>query len=288
MSARFVFILSPERSGSTLLSQCLGAHPAVTAPPELHLLRFESIQQAFGAYPQSKHSLETLLESLQLSNDIARTDATPIQLYRRILDLAADGSWIVDKTPAYVREPGALETAETLEPSYIWLMRHPLGVVHSRAERRRKRRAEANREHLLQRLRYPAFLLREALRDGSGATRREFLKSWLDAHQRIQRFLSPLPEARWTRVHYEELVRNPETVLKALCQHLGLEFDPAMLNPNALPAKHLSWGLGDQKFLETDGFSPDRAAAWKTNYREAMLPAEMRDFARSVGVALED
>jgi len=40
-----IFILSPPRSGSTLLRVILGGHPSLFSPPELYLLSFNTLQQ---------------------------------------------------------------------------------------------------------------------------------------------------------------------------------------------------------------------------------------------------
>jgi amino acid adenylation domain-containing protein len=40
-----IFVLSPPRSGTTLLRTMLGSHPALFAPPELQLLNFDTLRQ---------------------------------------------------------------------------------------------------------------------------------------------------------------------------------------------------------------------------------------------------
>ncbi len=48
---RAVFVLSPPRSGSTLLRVMLGGHPALFAPPELELLGFDTLAERSAALP---------------------------------------------------------------------------------------------------------------------------------------------------------------------------------------------------------------------------------------------
>jgi LPS sulfotransferase NodH len=60
-SARFLFILSTERSGSTLLSVLLGAHHNVIAPPELHLQAYSTFDEWRQQYPSAMKSLCFLL-----------------------------------------------------------------------------------------------------------------------------------------------------------------------------------------------------------------------------------
>src|SRR5947199_900274 len=47
---RAVFVLSPPRSGSTLLRVMLGGHPELFAPPELELLSFNTLRERSAAF----------------------------------------------------------------------------------------------------------------------------------------------------------------------------------------------------------------------------------------------
>ena len=44
-------MLSPPRSGSTLLRVMLGGHPGLFAPPELELLAFDTLAERRDAFP---------------------------------------------------------------------------------------------------------------------------------------------------------------------------------------------------------------------------------------------
>src|SRR6185436_1261639 len=46
-----LFVLSPPRSGSTLLRVMLGGHPELFSPPELELLSYNSMAERKAAYP---------------------------------------------------------------------------------------------------------------------------------------------------------------------------------------------------------------------------------------------
>src|SRR3979409_2802780 len=48
---RAVLVLSPPRSGSTLLRVMLGGHPELFAPPELELLAFSTLAERQGGLP---------------------------------------------------------------------------------------------------------------------------------------------------------------------------------------------------------------------------------------------
>ncbi|HET9061852.1 MAG TPA: hypothetical protein VFO62_01060, partial [Candidatus Binatia bacterium] len=50
---RLLFILSTERSGSTLLSLALGANERHVSPPEMHLLAYPTFDAWYADYPSA-------------------------------------------------------------------------------------------------------------------------------------------------------------------------------------------------------------------------------------------
>lgn len=53
---------------------------------------------------------------------------------------------------------------------------------------------------------------------------------WLEAENEWERMRETLPEDRRHEVKYEELIRQPEATLTALCRFLGCEFDEAIFD----------------------------------------------------------
>lgn len=279
--ARFVFILSPERSGSTLLSAALGGNDAVVAPPELHLLRYRDVASWQRAYPAASASLEALFDATGIAPppDLASYDT--LDLYRQIAEQAGS-CWIVDKTPAYARSDEALRRAEALSPRYVWLVRHPLGVAASRIETNHRMRREEN-HGLAARLKYPAYRLREVVRERTGAAARDLSLDWADVHHRIAAFLAGVPRDRWCRVHFESLVVEPESTLARVCALLGIDLEPAMLDPRGNVDPNLAWGIGDEKILAQAGFSRRSADAWRRHYDETQLADAVAAFYQELG-----
>jgi hypothetical protein len=283
--ARFIFILSPERSGSTLLSAVLGGHSRIVAPSELHLLRYATLDEWRREYPPAEPSLASLLETLGLQPSEAGDERTPVELYEQILESAQPGSFIVDKTPAYAREPEALRRADSLDALYVWLVRHPLAVAASRLAWTRGFRRDYNRQ-LGSLLRYPGFLLREWVRRWSGGDVRALCEDWALAHERIREFLSGRAPEGWVRVHYEDLVRAPREQAEELCAFLGLQFEPPMLDPRANAPAGLRWGIGDEKLLEREDIDASVADAWRRDYGGRRLPPAVALLAEQLGVRL--
>src|SRR5262249_49187452 len=119
-----VFVLSPPRSGTTLLRVLLGGHPHLFAPPELELLTFATLQERKAAFAGRdsfwlEGSLRALMEihhcdaahAQRLMADYEERGWTARQFYRQLQDWLGE-RWLVDKTPSYSLEPDVLRRME--------------------------------------------------------------------------------------------------------------------------------------------------------------------------------
>src|SRR5439155_9563104 len=140
-----IFLLSPPRSGSTLLRVMLAGHPQLFAPPELELLSFNTLRERAGTYRgRNSFWLEGTVRALMeihawdvetakaFMADCEQRDLTTQDFYA-ILQQELGGRLLVDKTPAYALDLAILQRAEaTFERArYIHLIRHPSAVIHS-------------------------------------------------------------------------------------------------------------------------------------------------------------
>jgi len=115
-----VFIISPVRSGSTLLRAILNAHSALHAPHELHVRRLRVefgttlAQKAMAALGHNQADLEHLLWDRVLHRELVRSGK----------------QFVVDKTPA---NAFAHERISTCWPDarFIFLLRHPASIATS-------------------------------------------------------------------------------------------------------------------------------------------------------------
>ncbi|GAA3236970.1 sulfotransferase [Nonomuraea helvata] len=115
-----VFLLSPVRSGSTLLRAILNAHSALHAPHELHIRRLRVqfatnlASKAMTALGHNQADLEHLLWDRVLHRELVRSGKR----------------FVVDKTPA---NAFAYERIATCWPDarFVFLLRHPASIATS-------------------------------------------------------------------------------------------------------------------------------------------------------------
>jgi hypothetical protein len=255
-----ILILSSERSGSTLLRAMLGEHDRIIAPSELALLRFPD----FAEWRRRKPiAIDSVLE-----------------FYQWLFSFIPSESFLVDKTPSYAAWPDALERSRAYDPYYIWLIRHPLGVMDS--EIRVKRRGLLG----LARLRRGVKDELEKLRYGGVPKRaRSRERRWVLQNRNVREFLDRVSLDRQSFVRFEELVTRPDHVVPALCEAMGLDFQPQMLSPRK---RRVRAGIGDPNFHLHDGIDSAPATVWRNRLREPQMESETRGLLRALGYAPEE
>jgi len=279
-----VFVLSPPRSGSTLLRVMLAGHPRLFAPPELEMLNFNALADRRAAYTgRDSFSLEGLIravmevrgcgpdEAAETVETWERDGWTVRRAYRQLQEWLGD-RLLIDKTPSYPLDLEILRRAETdFEGArYVHLLRHPYGMIRSFEE--------ARLEQVFFRYDHPF-------------TRRELAELiWLVSQENILRFLDGVPEERRHLVRFEDLVRDPEPVLRGLCDFLGLDFHPAMLQPYEDRSRRMTDGLhaesrmlGDVKFHSYSGIDASTAERWREAYPEDFLGVPTVRMAAALG-----
>ncbi len=257
-----IFILSPSRSGSTLLRVMLAGHPALFAPPELNLLQYNSLGQRKDSKDLLNEGvIRTLMQLHSIGNIEAQTMMEEFEsLDMSIQDFYADlqttlkGKILVEKTPNYALSLDVLQRAEQYfdNPLYIHLTRHPLATIRSFEE-------------------VKLDLLGGPFSDHKLFTRREIAElDWLVSQQNILEFLSYIPSHRQHRLSFESLVSEPEDSTKNLCKFLGLDFHANMLQPYQNKTQRMTDGIhsesrqiGDVKFHQYETINPETANRWQ-------------------------
>ncbi len=256
-----VFVLSPPRSGSTLLRVMMAGHPRLFAPPELMLLSYNDLSERKAALRGQysywlEGSVRALMELHGIDSDEARRMAEEhedrnlsIKEMYGIMQEALGDRYFVDKSPLYCLDVTVLQRAEAYfeNARYIHLLRHPLSSIRSFEEAR----------------------LDETFEHPQGFTRRQLAElMWLVSHGNILEFKKCVPANRWMQVRFEDLVKRPRETSEAMCEFLDIPFDEAMLDPysgtrmtDGIHAE--SQMLGDMKFHKHQGIDAKAAERWK-------------------------
>jgi amino acid adenylation domain-containing protein len=260
-----VFVLSPPRSGTTLLRTMLGSHPALFAPPELQLLNFDMLRERRRVLSNGRDdfwlqgSVRALMALHECDADSAyacmerfeRADWSVQQFYRHLQD-QLHGRTLVDKTPTYTLDLATLRRAEEAfaEPRYIHLVRDAGAAVESFLEAKL---------HVF----FPPFFT-----EPPGLPPRQLAEAvWDVSHENITTFLGEVDAARTHRVFFDELVREPVHTMRALSSFLGIPFiaetaDPYKHDPRSImtdPVHPLARMLGDVKFQQHGRVRSERA-----------------------------
>ena len=279
-----IFILSPPRSGSTLMRVMLAGHRQLFAPPELELLGFNTLGERKAAF-SARYGfwLEGTIRAImqikgydadranKIMQECESQDMSVKQFYR-LMQEWAQGRTLVDKTPSYALDIGVLNRAEEYFDNaiYIHLLRHPYGMIRSFEE---------------------AKLEQVFFRYQHNFSNRELAELiWVISQQNIVSFLEAIPRERKYNVRFEELVKRPSKVLEAICGFLGLEFQPEMIQPYLEKQNRMTDGihplskmLGDVKFHEHAEIDSSVAERWREHYREDFLSETTWQMAESLG-----
>jgi Sulfotransferase family len=282
------FVVGVGRSGTTLLRMMLDAHPDLAIPPETHFipqfiqasgrLRFsprsavktirEDENRRWNDFGLEPEELQAELEGLENFNTADALRA----FYGLYAKRHGKTRW-GDKTPDYVRKMKKIQNTLP-EARFIHVIRdgRDAGLSHnSRIARRGKDPVK------------PKEMARR--------WRKRIIKSRLDAEE-VQGYIE---------VRYEDIVTDTEGVLRRVCEHVDLEYDPAMLTyheraeerlqemAGALPAKkgRPEREAGERVAAHALTMEPpkkERVAVWKREMSEA----DNAEFEEAAGYILDE
>ena len=140
-----VFILSPARSGSTLLRVMLAGSPDLFAPPELELLSFTNLQRRReGLSARLEYMLGGLVRAVMALKGCGAEEARALlgqyeeqgmgtPAFYALLQEWCGPRRLVDKSVHYGMSAKILERAERYfaDARYVHLSRHPHGTARS-------------------------------------------------------------------------------------------------------------------------------------------------------------
>jgi hypothetical protein len=239
-----VFILSQHRSGSTLLQRILGGHSQILTGAETFLLLhplyalkttgFRAEYREWEARVAVGDYLEHYAEGEQTYVDALRAMAAV--LYGAALARAGT-RYFLDKTPRYTNIIPELHRVLP-DAHYVVLLRNPLAILASQLERLPKPTTFQN----LTLLRNETVLAPPRLLAG------------------IDLF-----GPRATLVHYEDLVTDPDRVIGRLCDRLGLDPEPGMVDYGGRPDPPGRGGFWDKRGIpHHDRPTTESLEKWRT------------------------
>ena len=271
------FILGVGRSGTTLLRVMLAGHSGLFSPPEMFLASFETMAEREAFLTQRfwlKGGLRRALMDLrglsvgEAKAAVAELDQCEVlDVYRQLQGLAG-GRMIVDKAPVLSYLPKALPRLEEAfeAPRYVWIVRHPGSVIRS----------------------FQNMPMAEMMFQGLSV---DFRNLWFEANKNIENHLAGVPNERWTRVRYEDLVREPDAVMRGVCDAIGVRFEPAILTP--YEGERMRTGprgaraIGDPNMAGRGGIQPELADKWLKGFDPRSVNADTRALAKDYGYDLD-
>lgn len=214
---QYFFIVGSPRSGTTLLQSMLMRAPGVSMPPELHYVHITYKRRHRMADIRTENGWEQARNAI-----LARCQHSDIEMDRELFDrlCAESDKTYSDLLRCWLRAIGAVDGARVVgekTPNHCeWILELSAMIP------------EARFVHIMRDPRDSALSQREAFaRPALQAAYRWKLD--LEMHRDCMRLMSP---KRYTAVRYEDLVTDPEAVLRPLCGFLGLEYQDAMCDPS--------------------------------------------------------
>lgn len=267
------FIVGNSRGGTTLLQAMLNSHPGMTIPPETHFFyRVKRLGRRFRA-PVGDVVLEPLVDlllapgsrfaefGLDAEHVIAtfrRTDRTHEDLFLVLLACYAAQRGkprCGEKTPRHLLK--VEEIARTFPRSrFISIFRDPRAVASS---------------ELNARFGSPSVFI----------TARRWAR-YIDMHLRLTGLL---PRERYLMIQYEELVQEPEPVLRRVCAFLEEDYHPSMLEFHARSESEKGYPASETwKHKTMRPLDPSRLDDW----RMRLTPQQIAIIERKVGWRLAE
>ena len=268
-SDRPIFVVGCPRSGTTMLSLMIHAHPRMAMPPESRfLLRVWRNRAKFG-------DLSTPDQRMALAKACVRTGS-------KVRDLGLDPQETLD---AILAAPPTMGSAF----GTIFKM---FADRHGKPRWGDKRPAYYQEVDVLLRL-FPDAQIVHIVRDGRSnvASLKKMpwwpydsigsMASWSQAEYCSRRNQKRLPADTFHVIRYESLVADPEPVLRELCRFLDEDFHPAMLEPSevrdVVPEKK-TWHGNLKQSVNTDQVESWRKGLdpWELGLMETVLRRKLK------------
>jgi hypothetical protein len=213
------FLFGSPRSGTTLLAQCLSAHPDIVVPDETDfIVPVAFVFDRISDLEVRRRILKPLItKSKRFGCSIG--EYLSHELVEQIIDRGAETSGdLLNDLYAAVAQAAGVRIAGDKTPNDLLYVRDLL--------RTQTVPADARIIHIVRDVRDVTWSLMQ-----TGWVKRVedfFPRFWSSSNLSLKHSLAH--EDRYLLVKYEEFVSQPERVLTAACEHLGVEFQAGMLD----------------------------------------------------------
>ena len=250
-----IFVLSCERSGSTLLRYIIDTHPQICSPAHLHLGQlcrslYTSIFYSLG------QTMEVTAEATRERLVAGEVRAIVDEFMQRYASAKGKQRWC-EKTTENLQYLRFLREVFP-DASYVCLYRNCMDVVHSSIECSRLGFMPELAPYVQKR---PDNLVAA------------MVDSWVEKTTTLLEFELAHP-SQCFRIKYETLVVDPSQRLSAMFAALGLDWDEKLLN--AVFSTEHDQGSGDRKILFTKKVNTDSIGRGSTISR-SNIPDELLD-----------
>jgi len=191
------FLVGAERSGTTLLRLMLSAHPQIHWVNEFEL-------------------------AVDMVGDEGWPDLEQYYAFLSTHRIARAMGYTIDRSLSY---PDLIRSF--LEQQRTKAGKPMVGAtVHRHYDRLLRFWPDASYIHIL---RDPRDVAPSCVREGWSSNVWTAVERWVHAEHLWDELARRLPEARRHEVHYDALIRDPESELRGICAFLSMPYDPAML-----------------------------------------------------------
>lgn len=253
-----LFIVGCGRSGTTLLRLMLNMHPELAIPEESHVLYQIARLRSFGRWPRaaSPDFVGRFLEHVESSPFMANWELEPGGLRRRIESKAARGfgQLLLCMYEEYLAKAGKPRWGDKtpMHVQYMWIIRRF----------------------------FPTARFVHVLRDPRDVAQSVAAKSWGPRHLNHAGHywkwlvLSGMISGRmlgarsYLEVRFEDLVREPEEILRKITRFAGLEYTDQLLryHQSQAASDYAAKGNEGSKRLQQK-LDPERVFLWRQSMR---------------------
>jgi sulfotransferase family protein len=276
------FVIGMTRSGTTLLRLMLDSHPELTIPPETHFVPDvikafndgrDSPEEFVAVMAASRRWADFGIPAEQLRRELEKlrpllSPEVPLRAFYRLYAKGQRKRRWGDKTPGYATKMRRIQ--RTLpEARFIHMIRDGRDVALSLQERE------------------------------AGLSTEQVARRWRHRINNTRRAAEHVPD--YVEIRYEDLVGDPETTLRRICDHIDLKWSPRMLDYHERAAERLEEmaqplaaeedkrALSAESRLEAHALTSepprtDRSGRW----RGEMAPDELATFEEHAGELLAE